>query len=112
MRIACLPIALALLGSTASAEDTFRCQGGWTASVGMHAMEVQARCGGPTRTETVSMPVRARGADGSSYVSHYARFEQWTYGRASDRVRTVLTFELATLKKIELVSRGAAAPIL
>jgi hypothetical protein len=75
-------------------------------------MEVQSRCGDPDRREAVLLPVRARGADGSSDVSYYARLEHWTYGRESDRLRTVLTFELAMLKKIELVKRGEAAPIL
>ena len=112
MRIQWLPIALALLGSTASAQDTFTCRGGWSASVGMHAQEVQSRCGDPHDRQVVRVPIRKRGADGSSYVDGYARLEYWTYGSESDRRRTVLTFELSTLRRIGVVKRGEAPPIL
>jgi hypothetical protein len=104
MRIAWLPIALALLGSTASAEDTINCKG-WIVSVGMRAFEVKARCGEPERRDVERVPVRAQRADGSRYVRGYAQFEYWTYGRESGRLPAVLTFELATLKKIELITR-------
>jgi hypothetical protein len=71
----------------------------------MRAFEVQARCGDPERRETVRVPVRARGADGSTYVRGYAQLEHWTYGRDLGRLSAVLTFELATLKRIELIPR-------
>lgn len=110
MVLALSPIAFAFLASAARAEDTFVCNG-WTASVGMRAFEVHARCGGPHHREKLRVPVRARAADGFTDVS-YGEIEHWTYGRESDRVRTVLTFEQYTLKRIRVLRRGEAAPIL
>ena len=104
MRIEWLPIALAFLGSTASAEDTITCKGS-IVSVGMRAFEVKARCGEPERRNVERVPVRAKRADGSTYVRGYAQFEYWTYDRQSGRLPAVLTFEVATLKRIDLITR-------
>jgi hypothetical protein len=107
MRIEYLPIAVAyaFLGSTATAEDTLICRRGYSVSVGMRAFEVRGRCGDPERRETVRVPVRAEGADGSTYVRGYAQFEYWKYRLEPGRPSAVLTFERATLRRIDLITR-------
>jgi hypothetical protein len=71
----------------------------------MRAFEVKALCGEPERRNIERVPIRARRADGSTYVRGYAQFERWTYGREPGRLPAVLTFELAMLKNIELMAR-------
>jgi hypothetical protein len=105
MRIEWLPIAFAFVGSAATAEDTLICRSGYSVSVGMRAFEVRGRCGDPERRETLRVPVRAKAADGQTYVRGYAQFEYWKYGREPGRPSAVLTFERATLKRIDLITR-------
>lgn len=95
------PFALVLLVSAANGEETFTC-GVWSPRVGMRAFEVQAGCGNPESRVMERVPVRAKGADGSTYVRGYAQVERWTYGRKPGRPGAVLTFELATLKRIDV----------
>jgi hypothetical protein len=107
MRIEYLPIAVAygFLGSTATAEETLICTGGYSVSVGMRAFEVRGRCGDPEYRETVRVPVREKGADGSTYVRGYAQLEYWRYRLKPGRPSAVLTFEGATLRRIDLIER-------
>lgn len=105
MRIGWVSIVLTFVGASAAAEDTVVCKKGYSVNVGMRAFEVKGLCGEPEHRETVRVPIRARGADGTTYVRGYAQFEYWKYAREPGRPLTVLTFEQATLKHIDLIAR-------
>ena len=102
MRIKWLPLMLVLLEGAAGAEQTFTCVAGSRPRVGMRAPEVRAACGEPDTMVVERVPVRAKRADGSTYIRGYAQLERWNYGRRPTRPAAVLTFELATLKTIEI----------
>lgn len=107
MRIEYLPIVVAygFLGSTATAEETLICAGGYSVSVGMRAFEVTGLCGHPEYRETVRVPLREKGAVGSMSVRGYAQLEYWRYRLEPGRPSAVLTFEGATLRRIDLIER-------
>lgn len=101
MRIKWLLFVLVLVVSVGRGEATFTC-GVWTPRVGMHSFDVKAACGNPDSRVMERIPIRAKGADGLTYVRGYGQVERWTYDRRPGRPKAVLTFELAILKRIDI----------
>lgn len=91
-------------GGAAIAEDTIRCKDALV-TVGMIAAEVVARCGEPARKETDSVPIRARRANGTTYVVGATQTERWTYDRGPGQFPALLTFESGKLERVELLTR-------
>lgn len=104
MRIAWSIATAALAATVASAEDTVRCKDALV-TVGMIEAEVVARCGEPETKDVESVPIRARRANGSTYVVGAVQIERWTYDRGPGQFPALLTFESGKLKSVELITR-------
>lgn len=63
--------------------------------------EVLQKCGEPNSRSEISEPIRARRANGSSYVVGTTTQQIWRYKRRSGQFPANLTFESGVLKKLE-----------
>lgn len=104
MRLIALGALTALAFSVApdARADTLRC-GSKLIEVGVTKGEVLAKCGEPDYAEDIDEPVRARSANGGTYVVGTATRTIWTYKRRPGKFPAVLTFDGSVLKSIEFI---------
>lgn len=97
-----VPLVLFLLAPARAAEvDTWRCSN-VLISRGDDPAKVLDKCGEPTGRETVTEPVYARNANGSTRQIGVVARELWTY-EASNRIPVRLTFEEGKVTRIEYI---------
>jgi hypothetical protein len=96
---ALLPFLLAGATARGAEVDTWRC-GNKVISRGDASADVLDNCGEPSARETVTEPVYARNANGSTRQIGVVERELWTYDR-SNRIPVRLTFEEGKITRIE-----------
>ncbi len=99
-----LVMACALPAASAEAREMFRCNGSIVAT-GLTMPEVIARCGEPESRDVSTVPIRARGRHGASYIVGAAAIEHWLYRRKAGQFPAFLTFDHGRLRSIELIYR-------
>lgn len=82
------------------ARNIFRCNGS-IVDTRMTAAEVLGKCGEPDARYSSSVPVRARGVSGGTYVLGTTTIEQWVYERRPGQFPAYLTFDGGRLRSIE-----------
>jgi hypothetical protein len=100
---AALPLLLLLAPGHATEIPSWRCSN-VLISRGDASAEVLDKCGEPSARETVTEPVYARNANGSTRQVGVVERELWTY-ESSNRIPVRLTFEEGTITRIEYVER-------
>ena len=90
--------------TAADARNVLRCSGS-IVDTGMTVPEVLAKCGEPESREVASVPIRARGVQGATYVVGTATLEHWTYQRRPGQFPAYLTFDQGRLRSIEFLYR-------
>jgi hypothetical protein len=83
--------------------DSWRCSN-VLISRGDDPAKVRDKCGEPTGRETVTEPMYARNANGSTRQIGVVERELWTY-EASNRIPVRLTFEEGKITRIEYIDR-------
>ena len=83
--------------------DSWRCSN-VLISRGDESGEVLDKCGAPNARETVSEPMYARNANGSTRQIGVVERELWTY-ESSNRIPVRLTFEEGKVTRIEYLDR-------
>jgi hypothetical protein len=100
--VAALPLLLLVSAAARAAEvDSWRCSN-VLISRGNASAEVLDKCGEPSARETVTEPVYARNANGSTRQIGVVERELWTYDR-SNRIPVRLTFEEGKITRIEYI---------
>lgn len=94
----------AVAAHAADAREMFRCNGS-IVQTGQTIPEVLARCGEPDSRESVSVPVRAVGRLGASYVVGEASLEHWVFERRAGQFPAYLTFDQGRLRRIDFIFR-------
>jgi len=94
----------ALAAASADAREVFRCKGS-IIETGLTIPEVLARCGEPESRDVSTVPIRARGVYGASYVVGTATLEYWVYPRRGGQFPAFLTFDQGRLRDIEFIYR-------
>jgi len=90
--------------AAADARNVFRCNGS-IVDTGMTVPEVLAKCGEPESRDVTSVPIRARGVLGATYVVGTATLEHWVYQRRPGQFPAYLTFDQGRLRSIEFFYR-------
>lgn len=97
---AAVPLFLLVVAPAGAADvDTWRCRN-VLISRGDEPAKVLDRCGEPSARETVTEPMYARNANGSTRQIGVVERELWTYDR-SNRIPVRLTFEEGKVTRIE-----------
>ncbi|MFO7277276.1 MAG: DUF2845 domain-containing protein [Pseudomonadota bacterium] len=100
MRVRTFLLAVALVcGAPYAHGETLRC-GSVLIERGAMRAYVLAKCGEPTSRSEISEPVRARRANGTTYVIGTTTREVWHYERGYGKLPATLTFSEGVLKEI------------
>jgi hypothetical protein len=100
MKRSLIAFASAVCVALPAAADTLRC-GSSLITEGATQGEVLQKCGEPDSRSEISEPVRARRANGTTYIVGTTTQQIWRYQRRNGQFPVNLTFEGGVLKKLE-----------